>query len=57
MTYALRDKRTGEIAVLRATNPLCYLTEEELKSGEYLPDHIERIEVKITETSSNEKKD
>lgn len=56
MTYALRDKRTGEIAVLRSTNPLCYLTEEELKSGEYLPDHIERIEVKVTEQNPSEKK-
>lgn len=44
MPYALRDKRTGEISVLKWDNPLCFLTEEELKSGEYISDHIERIE-------------
>ncbi len=47
MPFALRDKRTGEMVTLTPTNPLCFLTKDEIESGEYLPEHIERIEVEV----------
>lgn len=55
MPYALRDKDTGQVVVLSFANPLCFLTKDEIESGTYLPDHVERIEVEVHVTNERNK--